>query len=348
LTTAVGPPFPDANRTGSLGLANTQIVFGNSDVATSMRSGARVMLGYWFDDERLLGVEVGGFITQRLVDRFAAASPGSPLLYRPFINATPGTPTPIGVESVEIVASAGVPGQAPTAGGFAATHTSNFLGGEANVRSNLLCNENYFLDGVVGFRYVRLNESLDLVENPTSLVPIGPVAALTTINISDQFRTTNQFYGGQLGLIGEARFGKWSVDVNGKVGLGSTVQTVNLAGATVVTNPSLPPVTFPVGFLVTDTNRGNFTRNTFSVVPEVGVSLGYQVTDHLRLFAGYDFLYWSNVVRPGNEIDRNVNLFHTAVVGLPPMPMGPARPAFAFNGSDFWAQGFHCGLEFRY
>jgi len=26
--------------------------------------------------------------------------------------------------------------------------------------------------------------------------------------------------------------------------------------------------------------------------------LGYDVTDHVRVFVGYDFLYWSNVVRP--------------------------------------------------
>jgi hypothetical protein len=60
---------------------------------------------------------------------------------------------------------------------------------------------------------------------------------------------------------------------------------------------------------------------------------------------GYNFLYWSNVIRPGNQVDRviNPNL-------LPPANGlgGPNRPTFEFHGSDFWAQGVSFGLEFRY
>jgi hypothetical protein len=58
------------------------------------------------------------------------------------------------------------------------------------------------------------------------------------------------------------------------------------------------------------------------VVPEVGVKVGYQVTPHLRAQVGYDFLYWSDVVRPGSQIDPLIN---TNLIP-PATPGGPGRP----------------------
>ena len=49
------------------------------------------------------------------------------------------------------------------------------------------------------------------------------------------------------------------------------------------------------------------------------------------------------VARAGEQIDFVVNSNQVA----PPIPGGPARPAFNFNGSDFWAQGLNFGLEFK-
>jgi len=52
------------------------------------------------------------------------------------------------------------------------------------------------------------------------------------------------------------------------------------------------------------------------------------------------------VVRPGDQIDRNVNPSQIAgggstLVGLP-------YPVQLFRRSDFYAQGLSVGLEFRY
>jgi hypothetical protein len=100
------------------------------------------------------------------------------------------------------------------------------------------------------------------------------------------------------------------------------------------------------GLLTQPTNIGERDRNVFSVVPEIGVNVGYQVTDGLRVFAGYSFMYWTNVVRPGDQVDRVVNV--TQLPGSPVPFSGPARPAFSWNDTDFWAQGFNLGLEMRY
>jgi len=55
-------------------------------------------------------------------------------------------------------------------------------------------------------------------------------------------------------------------------------------------------------------------------------------------------------VRPGNQIDRTVNTAQsTAYTETPnPVAQGPARPAFGFNDSSFWAQSVSLGLSYRF
>ena len=96
--------------------------------------------------------------------------------------------------------------------------------------------------------------------------------------------------------------------------------------------------------LALPSNSGHFSRNVFSVVPEVGMNLSYQVCPNLRLFMGYTFLYWNNVARPGALIDTVVNTTQQSGGTL----TGPARPAFAFHNTDYWAHGINFGLELRY
>ncbi len=106
--------------------------------------------------------------------------------------------------------------------------------------------------------------------------------------------------------------------------------------------------TFSGGLLALSTNSGHFRTDRFAVLPEFGLKVGYQFTDHLRLTLGYDVLYWSSVVRPGGQIDRNLDTtlipnFRTADV-----PTGQAHPMVLMRETDFWAQGLTVGLEFRY
>jgi hypothetical protein len=86
-------------------------------------------------------------------------------------------------------------------------------------------------------------------------------------------------------------------------------------------------------------------------MPEVGVNVGYQVTTHLRVFAGYNFLYLSNVIRPGDAIDPLVDAARIPNFPLPgnPAPLaGITRPSPLVRTSDFWAQGISFGLQFNW
>ena len=60
----------------------------------------------------------------------------------------------------------------------------------------------------------------------------------------------------------------------------------------------------------------------------------------------------STVVRPGDQINRNLNasripFFGRANPAAAP-PSNSPQPLFQFHESDFWAQGITFGMEFQY
>jgi hypothetical protein len=74
--------------------------------------------------------------------------------------------------------------------------------------------------------------------------------------------------------------------------------------------------------------------NQFAVVPEVGVNVGYECSQHLRFSVGYTFLDLTNAALPGAQID--------ALVRTPP------SSSFPFQSGNFWVQGLNLGVEFRF
>ena len=72
------------------------------------------------------------------------------------------------------------------------------------------------------------------------------------------------------------------------------------------------------------------------------------LTRRVRATVGYTFFYMSEVVRPGDQIDRVVNPTQLPTAGAFVAGTTPTRPSFPFQSSDFWAQGLNFGLEIRY
>jgi hypothetical protein len=310
------------------------------------QSGGRFTAGYWFDCCQDNGIEGSVFFLGQRSVHFTSSLP---LLARTFINAANGQP------DAEATAFPGA-----EKGTINIAAPSRLWGGELDWRHNLCCGCWYRVDLLAGFRYVELDEGLDITEN-TLLLPgvvnVFPGQSFppgTMTLVSDRFNTRNQFYGGQIGLNTELRRGRWALDLTTKVALGDNHEVVDIGGNQAVTQPGRQTQFFTGGLLALPSNIGHYERDRFSVVPEAGVTLGYQVTDNLRVFAGYNFLFWSNVVRPGDQIDFVLNEnqipnFH----GLPKSAArngnpGPARPTFQFRESSFWAQGMTAGLELKY
>jgi hypothetical protein len=332
------PPLVTTSPPASGGVlgapGTTTLVGGGLDFED--RPGARFTIGAGLNCDCTKGIELSYFFLGGGREGFGASSSGaagSAVLARPFFNVVTGRP------DVQLVAS---PGRA--SGSIQTSSNSDLQGADLNLLCNLCCrcacSHSFRLDLLAGPRWLELKEDLVIAEHVTE-----PTATFTVV---DQFKTRNNFYGAQIGARAEWQRGRWFVNVLGKVALGDTHQEVRINGTTVITEPGAAPNVLQGGLLALPTNIGSYNRDTFSVVPEIGINVGCQVTNHLRAFAGYNFLYWSNVVRPGDQIDFGVNPTQLPSARGPGMLVGPARPAFAFHDTDFWAHGINAGLEFRW
>jgi hypothetical protein len=323
---------------GILGRPSTRVLFGGDGLDQDPRSGGRFTAGYFLDDCGDKFFEVSGFFLGQRSARFTASSAMNPVLARPFFNLNGGA------GSSQIVASPGV-----STGSISVNAPSNLWGLQANLGCNLCCGCNYAVRLLGGFRYLDLDESLTVTENIQGLAGAPPPFTNASVSVFDRFATHNQFYGGQAGLEGRYRVGRWSLDGRITLALGGTHQSLTIDGMETLVAPDGTVRMFRGGLLALPSNIGHFSQNRFSVVPEVGINLGYQLTDRVRAFAGYNFLYWSNVVRPGEQIDPVLDITQIPNFAPPGTPSaGQNRPRVSFKESDFWAQGLTFGLEFTY
>jgi hypothetical protein len=310
------------------------VLFGGSPVNDDLRGGGRLTAGFWLDCDQTCGVEAYYFQLGTQAQGFSGGTPAR--LGRPFINAVTGAP------DAELISFPGF-----LDGSVQASASSGSLAGTGVLgRANLCCDCCYRLDALAGYRYLTWSDRVGITENLTSTDPAQKVAPLgTNIILVDRFRTTNQFNGGDVGLAGELRWNDWALGGTARIALGTTHEQADINGSTTVTVPGFAPAINPGGLLALSSNSGSHTRNVFAVVPEARVQLAYEVGPHMRVHAGYTFLYWSRLIRAGDQIDLVVN-----PALLPPHAPGasPARPAFTFQGTGIWAQGIDLGVEFRF
>lgn len=208
-------------------------------------------------------------------------------------------------------------------------------------------------DILYGVRWLSLDENLRVTEDLQDLVP--PVSQ---IDVFDTFATENDFFGGEVGYETDWKYRRWSLNFLTKIAIGNVRQRVSINGQTFRNNAELNPPNNVGGLLaqrsvvngVTIGNIGNYERDEFTMIPELGLTLGYNLTRRLKLTGGYTVLYWGNVVRPGDQIDIDVN------ANLIPRDGGPAagtvvpgdHPRFAFRQTDLWAQGLNLGAEYTW
>jgi hypothetical protein len=128
-----------------------------------------------------------------------------------------------------------------------------------------------------------------------------------------------------------------------KIALGNMHEEVAITGATVVAVPAVAPVLTTGGLLTQPSNIGTFERDEFAVIPEFQFNVRYLLLPRLELSLGYTLVYFSDVVRPADQIDLRVD---------PRQITDPANatpfPAFTFVDGDYLLQGLNAGLEFRF
>ena len=322
---------------GFLGQPGTQNLFGPGTFGPGLRDGFRIRAGGWLDECGLRGVDAGFFFLGRRSESASFDSSQFPVITRPIFAPN------FNAEFGEIVALPNL-----SSGRLDITTDSYLWGADVNFRKALCRTCDRTTGWYAGYRHLNLTESLTIAETLTATGPLSPDPVGTQVFVQDRFETRNRFHGGQVGGFWNRKLGRLDWDLRAGIALGTTLQTVEIDGLQQRTRPGQATENFRGGLLATGPNLGSFSQNKFSVVPEITTSLGYRIAPNLRVSLGYNFLYWSNVVRPGDQIDRVVDV---ALVPNPPAGVAPTanpRPLPTFRQSDFWTTGIQVGIEYRW
>jgi hypothetical protein len=329
---------------GALGQPGTGVIIGDR-IDYDMISGLRLEAGVFLDEGCCFSLDAGAQFFAGTTKHATVASDatGNPIIARPLFDVTTGLP---GAEPTSIPnLFTGV------------THVdgrAELFGAELNARWHACVCPGLTANVLLGFRYFHLAESLTIRDTLTPLIDglilfqgMGVTTPAQVADI-DQFRTRNNFYGMQVG--GQFRCdGEW-VFLSGfaKCAIGATDQTVDIKGTTGLITPT-GVTTANGGLLALPSNSGHFTRTVLSVLPEGGFTFGVKVTSHVQLTAGYSFLVWSGVVRPGRQIDTAINPTQIPSDGLfGTSTTAPNRPLFNFNNEVVWMHTLTLGLAFQY
>ena len=268
-------------------------------------AGGRLTLGYVIDPSQGLAVEASGFgLESRSAGYQTGGTGGTPLVGNgirvPLYNAVPYF---IGVPRDAVAAENGLPVFIPgiLGGQVSATNRLNFWGLDAVGVYELYRAQNWSISALAGIRYLDLTEDFDFSDY---FYGTGGAFLGQSGVASDHFGTRNQFVGPTIGVRGQAGWGPFSLTAMGRLAIGDVVQELNVAGS--FNAVGYTPTSGAQGIFAQPNNSGRRSSNAFAVAPEFQVKLGYDVTPQIRLTVGYDFLYLSDVVRPGDQLDRNL------------------------------------------
>jgi Putative beta barrel porin-7 (BBP7) len=323
---------------GFLGNPGTRVLFGGSDYSQGTLNGVRLRAGMWLDECRTIGLEGSFFCLPDQSNRTTFTSAQFPVLTRPFTDINTGSP------NSEFASFPGI-----ATGAISIESKTKFCGFALLGRCPVCVGCDYRLDVVGGGQYLDLREELTITETP-HFAPGGPFPALsgTQFVAVDTFKTRNQFVGAVIGLDGTYFMGPWSVNLAASVAVGNNHETIEIQGSQRATTAAGTTTVLPGGLLaLPGANIGKFTKNEFSVVPQVGINIGYQLTENIQIFGGYTCLYWSRVVRPGDQIDTVLDVNRIPNFGTGPTATS-VRPLVPFRQTDFWAQGVSVGVAFSW
>jgi hypothetical protein len=335
------PPLVTISPTASagvLGRTGTQTIYGGSGIGGGPQNGVRFTAGAWLDCEQTVGLEGSYFFLGTAATHFRAATGANAntVIARPFFDAATNA------ENSELVLFPGVVGGTVSVGS-----TTRLQGAGITALQNLCCECGYRLDLLGGFTFLDLDDRLGIGEN-LNVTPGVQLTGGNAILVSDQFQTRNHIYAGQVGLRAERRTGNLILRAQGTLALGSNRESAHVAGTTTFINAGAAPVVQQGGLLALPTNSGHFEHDQFAFIPAFDLRVGYQISNNLTAFLGYDFLFITDVIRPGEQIDTTINPTQLPTSTGPGTLNGTSRPQFSFRSKEYWAQGVNLGVEVRY
>jgi len=340
---------------GAINQPGTFVLAGGNGLAANNLPGARLTAGLNLQEAGwcyCLPVEFSVFYMQQTHVEFTGQSDdaGFPPLTRP-IFATQA--------NMETVYVSSLPTQA--VGGINVSSATRLWGYEINVlgMTGPLVSDGAYshihLDLFAGYRYLDLSEDLQVFSTASPInsqfsvffqgSTFGPG---NTTQVNDVFRTHNYFSGAQVGARLEWESGPLFINLAAKAAIGSMEQSVNIYGTSTIVQPGGTSVTVPGGLLTVLSNGGNHHRSEFGFLPETNLTIGADITQNIRVFAGYNLLYLNSVVRPGSNVSAAVDTRQVVTDQSYDPTVTAKDPPFQWHPTQFWIQAVSVGVTFRY
>ena len=332
-------------------LPNATVLFGDDTYGTGGRSGYRLSWGMWLDNCCTWGIEGDYFALGQGTGNYSSPfSTGNPILARPLYDVETGA------QGRQIIAY-----EDHAEGTVSVNSKDYFQSTGVALTYNLCCNDDCCescdpcgdcclpllfccrTDLLVGYRWYKYSDSVAVQEDLRITDPQSPFLN-SIFRVNDDFRARNDFHGSEFGLKTKLYRGRWSLELLTKIAIGNTHQVVNINGQTIITPSGGATQVHDGGVLAVRTNEGTYTRDSFTMIPQLGIDLGYQVNENWRAYIGYNLLYWATVIHAGEQIDLNIDPRNIPPTQDPALPF----PAFPGKTSSFWAHGLNLGLECRF
>ena len=374
----VNYPFATTSAPADLGIlgrpTTAALVGADRNISFDAANGFRAWAGMTWDEAGTIGGEVSGFWLAKRSEttNFPGNGAGLPVLAVPFFDVNAGA------QGSYLISFPGI-----NAGTITVNTSTRALGGEANLVYRLYQPQDQpgGLTLLAGLRFFQLKEQFGEVTSSTTfgvppggVVPpgtlpppafgatffpgaggvfagtfYGPALAPYQVATADFVQTRNDFFGGQVGFRGDIGFGNWYIGVTGKFAAGYMRQRADLVGYSTLTTGTGLVSTQPGGLFTVAQDLGRHHKDRFAILPEGGVTLGYQVLSWLKVSAGYTYMWTNTVIRPTNTISPFLN---PNLVPVSPLYNGAAPSAFVprnvVNESDFHLHGFTAGVEISF
>ena len=325
-------------------------LFGDREIRDGSHEGYRMDFGGWLDCNHCWGLEADYFDITGKPDSYDSGQTngsidGNPFpIVRAFYDPANGGLTNSSINGI------GYPNS--SAGRVTVDTSDYFQSAGIWFRHQLRCSEwstdggavkwtapsarTFRLDAIGGYRFARLIDTVN--EEDDEFDTSGGDFTGNKYSYVNDYRTVNNFNGAELGLNAVYTFGRWSLDIVSKTAFGLNNQFISLHNQGGDTAGQVPSYDF----------LQESSRNRFSWIPQLTVTGGLQVMDHLKITAGYDLLYWSAIVRAADQIavgppTPNSGVSYPIGSLINPVPVPPT-----WNESHFLAQGLHLGAEVRY
>jgi hypothetical protein len=328
-TSPTGTP---ADIAGELGQATTDILFGNGTLSNDATAGIRLTFNTWLGPRKCYGLTLRYWNTgdQNLSSTFNSTD--FDILARPFFNTTV---TGSEEQDTQLVA---FPGEST---GNLQIDTESAVGGlDFYLRRELYSDRFNRLEWLWGYQHASVEESLSVFSN-TTVTGNVPGLTGTSIAVRDRFETENDFHGMSYGLMNTRTFGCLRMETMFRLGAGNLRRKVRIAGST-TTSSGGASVTSDQGLLARSTNSQPFVDDTFIVLPELAINLGYRIRPGLDFTLGYNYMVIPKVAQAAQQIDNDL------AVNLSDPLNGALDPQLDFDERQFWIHSLGFGLQLRY